>query len=170
MQDIEIKKTIPDNKKNLKEIVWQAPAFRYYAKGVSWYWLSLIVAILLLAFAVWQENFLFAVFVFLAEITVFVWARRQPALIKFKIDEKGVTVAGRIYPYEELEKFCLRSDRESKNFDELILKKKTHLNPYLKIFIESRLAPGAQEILNQKLTEEKYEDSLLEGFLKWLRF
>lgn len=154
----------------IKEIVWQAPAFRYYPKSVSWYWLSLIIAILLMAFAVWQKNFLFAVFIFLAELAVFVWARRQPELIKFKIDEKGVSVAGKTYYYDELEKFCLRPDSENKIFEELILKKKTHFNPYLKIFIEARFSSRAREILSQKLIEEEYEDSLLEGILKWLRF
>jgi hypothetical protein len=166
MQDIKIKKNIQDN----KEIFWQAPEFQYYPKNISWYWLSLIVAILLLAFAVWQKNFLFAAFIFLAELTVFTWARRQPAMIKFKIDEEGVSVADKIYSYDDLEKFCLRADSMNKDFEELILKKKTHFNPYLKIFIETRLSPRAREILSQKLAEEEYEDSLLEGILKWLRF
>jgi hypothetical protein len=167
MEDI---KRIERDKKNDQEIIWQAPAFRYYNKRISWYWLSLIVAILLLAFAVWQKNFLFAVFVFLAEITVFVWGRRQPELIKFKIDEKGVTITGKTYSYDDLEKFWLRPDRESQEFEELILKKKTHFNPYLKIFIEARLSARAREILSRKLTEEEYEDSLLEGIISWLRF
>ena len=39
-------------------IEWQAPAFRYYPKDVSWYWLSFIIAILIMAFAIWQNNFL----------------------------------------------------------------------------------------------------------------
>ena len=164
-----------------KEITWQAPAFKYYPKDVSWYWLSFIIAIMLMAFAVWQKNLLFAVFIFLAEIMIFTWAGRRPELIKFKIDEKGISIAGKIYNYSDLEKFCLRPDsegpresasspRESVIFEELIIKRKTHLNPYFRILVEAKISSRVREILIQKLTEEEYEDSLLEGIFKWLRF
>jgi hypothetical protein len=158
-------------------VEWQAPAFKYYPKDVSWYWLSLIIAIILVAFAVWQKNFLFAVFVFLAEIMIFTWAGRRPELIKFKIDDKGISLAGKIYNYSDLEKFCLRPDKDeipresaSTVYEELILKRKTHLNPYFKILVEAKISSQVREILSQKLTEEEYEDSLLEGIFKWLRF
>ena len=167
MEDI---KRIKNEITNNREIVWQAPAFKYYEKSVSWYWLSLIIAILLMALAIWQKNFLFAVFVFLAEIAIFVWARRQPELLKFKINEEGVEIAEKLYSYENLENFCLRPDNENPNFAELILKRKTPVNPYLKILVEVRLASRAKEILSQKLAESVYEDSVLEAIFRWLRF
>lgn len=151
-------------------IEWQAPAFRYYPKDVSWYWLSFIIAILIMAFAIWQNNFLFAVFIFLAEISVFILARSRPELIKFKVDAKSIAIAGKIYLFTELEKFCFRSDSESNDFKELILKRKTHFNPYLKIFVDAEISSAVRGIISQKLIEEEYEDSLLEGIFKWLRF
>jgi len=156
--------------KTKKEITWQAPAFKYYPKDVSWYWLSFIIAIILMAFAVWQKNLLFAVFIFLAEIMIFTWAGRRPEMIKFRIDAQGISLAGKIYNYSDLEKFCLRPDGESKNFEELIIKRKTHFNPYLKILVDAKISSQVREILSRKLTEEEYEDSLLEGIFKWLRF
>ncbi len=151
-------------------IEWQAPAFKYYPKDVSWYWMSFIIAILLMAFAVLQKNFLFAVFIFLAEISVLILARRQPETLKFKIDDKGITIIDKIYQFGDLEKFCLRPDNEDKKFEELVLKKKTHFNPYLKISVDIKVASQVRDILSQKLTEEEYEDSLLELIFKWLRF
>ena len=151
-------------------VEWQAPAFRYYLKDVSWYWLSFIIAILLTAFAVWQKNFLFAIFILLAEISVLILARRQPELIKFKVDDKGIAIAGKVYLFSDLENFCFRSDDEDKNFEELILKRKTHFNPYLKIFVDAGVSSAVRGIISQKLTEEAYEDSLLESIFKWLRF
>ena len=47
-------------------IVWQIPEYEYRSKDVSWYWISLIAAIVLFAFAIWQKNFLFAIFVVIA--------------------------------------------------------------------------------------------------------
>lgn len=151
-------------------IEWQAPAFKYYPKDVSWYWLSFIIAILIIAFAVWQKNFLFAVFILFAEISVLVLARRQPELIKFKIDDQGIAIADMIYFFNDLEKFCLRPDNENKNFEELIIKRKTYLNPYLKIFVDTETSPAVRGIISQKLIEEEYEEPLFESIFKWLRF
>ncbi|MDP3052745.1 MAG: hypothetical protein Q8N22_02170 [bacterium] len=170
MDDIKLNKNIRRETKADNEITWQAPAFKYYHKDVSWYWMSFIIAILLMAFAILQKNFLFAVFIFLAEISVLILARRQPELLKFKIDDKGVTVIDKTYQFNDLEKFCLRPDMEDKNFEELILKRKTHFNPYLKIFIDIKVSSQVRDILSQKLTEEEYEDSLIESIFKWLRF
>lgn len=168
MEDIRINKDIKD--KGSQEITWQAPAFKYYPKDVSWYWMSFIIAILVMAFAIWQKNFLFAIFIFLAEISVLILARRQPESIKFKINDKGITIIDKIYLFNDLEKFCLRPDNESKNFEELILKRKTHFIPYLKILVDAKISSSVRAILSQKLIEEEYEESLLEGILKWLRF
>ena len=123
-----------------------------------------------MAFAVWQKNFLFAVFIFFAEIAVLILGHRQPETIKFKIDENGITIIDKIFLFNTLDKFFLRPDDEDKNFEELILKKKTHFNPYLRIFVDAKIAPRVKETLSQKLTEEAYEDSLLEAIFKWLRF
>jgi len=156
MDDIKPNKDIKKNIKPSNEITWQAPAFKYYEKDVSWYWLSFIISILLIAFAILQKNFLFAVFIFLAEISVLILARRQPELLKFKIDDKGITVVDRTYQFSDLEKFCLRLDDEDKNFEELIIKRKTHFNPYLKILVDAKISSQVREILSQKLTEEEY--------------
>lgn len=165
---IDLRESVSDPHKSAIE--WQAPAFKYYPKDVSWYWMSFIIASLVMAFAIFQKNFLFAIFIFLAEISVLILARRQPELIKFKIDDKGITIIDKTYLFNDLEKFCLRPDSEDKNFEELVLKKKTHFNPYLKIFVDIEASSRVRDILSQKLTEETYEDSLLEVIFKWLRF
>lgn len=152
------------------EIVWQAPSFQYYPKDVSWYWLTILIAVILFFFAIWQKNFLFGVFVIVAEIAVFVLARRQPEIIEFKIDEQGVGILEKMFSYDELSSFCLRPDNEDKNFQELILKKKVYFNPYVIILIDAKIVPRAQAILSQKLAEEPYQDSLLDILFRWLRF
>ena len=42
------------------ETTWEAPEFEYREKEVSWYWISIIAAALIIAFSVWEKDFLFA--------------------------------------------------------------------------------------------------------------
>lgn len=60
------------------EIKWQAPEYEYREKTVSWYWISIVVAALVIAFSVWQKNFLFGFFIVIAEMLFIVWGNRTP--------------------------------------------------------------------------------------------
>ena len=69
------------------EIQWHAPEFEYRAKTMSWYWLSILLAVVILALAVWQKNFLFGIFVIVAEILILVWANREPRTLRAYFEE-----------------------------------------------------------------------------------
>ena len=49
-----------------KEIIWQAPEFRYRHKDESWYWLTIMATAVLFLISLWQKNFLFAIFAVIA--------------------------------------------------------------------------------------------------------
>jgi len=67
------------------EFHWQTKEYEYHEKDIFWYWASIIIAVGIVAFAVWQKNFLFAAFVIIAEILVLVWAERKPDTIEFML-------------------------------------------------------------------------------------
>src|SRR3990167_8463140 len=62
------------------ELSWEAPEFEFREKTVSWYWVTIIGAVLILALAVWQRNFLFGVFILMAEALIFEFNKKfRPA-------------------------------------------------------------------------------------------
>ncbi len=86
------------------EIVWRAPEYEFHEKGVSWYWLSIIAAAIVVAFAVWEKNFLFGLFIVIAEILLIVWGNREPRLVGFSINESGVAIEGaKSYSFKDFE-------------------------------------------------------------------
>lgn len=152
------------------EIVWQAPEFEYYEKDVSWYWLSVIVAVIVLSAAVWQQNFLFAVFIVVAEILVLVWAAQQPRMVEFRIDEKGLLIGGKkFYPYAEIIGFSADENGEDE-WPELMFRFQRRLQPTVRIKtpkarfgeIEKALAPLVRKI--------EFEESFLESLERFLGF
>lgn len=156
-------------------IEWQAPEYEYYSKDVSWYWLSLIASIILAAVALWQKNFLFAVFVAVAWMVVINFANRSPDDWKFKINGKGIEIeplkegiAGKFYPYDEIAGFDIHPSVGSCR--ELILKFKSKLSPYLKININPEDEEKIEKFLAEFIPKEKYPESLADSFLKLVRF
>ena len=76
-------------------INWEAPEFEHRPKSVSWYWLSIIGATSLLGFAVFQKNFLFFIFVIVAEILVLILSNREPELIPFELTHDRLVISNR---------------------------------------------------------------------------
>jgi hypothetical protein len=176
-------------------ISWQAPEFQYSPKDISWYWLSLIIGIILLALSLWQRNFLFAVFIVIAWLVVVYSAGRNPTIWNFKLSEKGIEInlpnndpaSAKFYPYGEVEGFDIHphtttSDdinilRQSRlrSFGvgvhgELILKLKKRFSSYLKINFPAEEEEKIKDFLQKYITKEEYSESLADSFSKLIRF
>jgi len=170
-----IKKEIPHSsalvQHNSTFIEWQAPEFEYVEKDVSWYWMGLIVSILLLAAAVWQKNFLFAIFVVIAYLAVIYSAGQRPAIWKFTIDNNGVeidpmkgkSVASKIYNYEDIEGFDIWDK-------ELVLKVNKKISPYVKMIFPADKEKEIKEFLAKHVPESEYEIPISDSLSKLIGF
>ncbi len=152
-----------------KEIIWQAPEFKYQSKDISWYWLSIIAASILTLISLWQKNLLFAIFIIIAETMLIILAKEFPKNLQFKLDKKGIYI-GKIksYQYEELAGFHIIEDMDKTG--ELILKTKNKLHPYIKILIVDKDIPEIKTFIKNHLEEINYEESLSDGISRIIGF
>ncbi len=154
-------------------LTWRAPEFEYREKGPGWYWLSIFAAVGLMALALWQKNFLFAVFIVVAEVLIVTWGSREPNLVEFKLTAEGLGVGDdKLYLYREIENFSL-DENSSSRWVEMNLRFKRALKPKMKIqlprgelgkIIENfrNLAPGVKEV--------EFEESLTDTAERIIKF
>lgn len=143
-------------------IKWRAPEYEYHEKDVSWYWLAIIFVIILVGLSLWQKNLLFAIFVLIAGAVVIFWGRREPRELEFKLEEKGLYIDKKFIAYEILDGFAVKED--------LLLKKKSRLRPYLKLPLPDSQKEAAKKHLLPLLPEIEYQESLAEALAKFLKF
>ena len=152
-----------------KEIIWRAAEYEHRKKDVGWYWITGGLAGVLILIALWQKNFFFAFFIVLAGVMIFAFGKRRPQIYEFRINGSGIYIGEKItYNYEQLESFSIHN--WPGRLDELVLKKKAMVNPYLKIPIDSKLAVEARAILLEQLPEVEYQESLIDAIADWLGF
>lgn len=152
------------------EIKWTAPEFEYRDKDVSWYWISIIIAVLLLGFAVWQKNFPFGFFVVIAEILLIIWGNREPNKAEFAVNEKGFGINGKkFYKYQEIAHFSL-SDEMHPGHHELIFSFRHHLRPTLKVILPKENAEKVENALQIMVPQMEYEPSLVDALERFLGF
>lgn len=85
---------------------WQFRETPTYKRGLLWYFLSGIILVLLLGYAISSRNFLFALILILFSALFFIF-NRNPSVIEAEIAQDGIKVGRKFYPYSEIEKFWI---------------------------------------------------------------
>ncbi|MEK7611892.1 MAG: hypothetical protein AAB407_00940 [Patescibacteria group bacterium] len=154
-----------------KEIQWTAPEFHYYHKNFGWYWIVIGSSIVLASVAVFQRNFLFAVFIAIAALLVLAWGMRRPKDIDFTLSEKGIAIGEHhFHPYDNLEGFAIIPAPEDPELAELIFKTKSHIEPWLIVILAEQRKEAVHTFLTDVLPEIEYEDSFIRHIARILRF
>ncbi len=158
-----------DGKKTSEEISWRAAEYDYYEKDLNWYLLIGAFALLLIVVALWQKDFFFAIFILLSSAMVIVLGRRRPEVLDFRLTEAGCHLGEKLfYPYDALENFSV-AERPGR-LDEMVLKRKTSFNPYVRVLLDSQMAAKARGFLKEKLPEVEREETFMDIFTHLLGF
>ncbi|HEY4524115.1 MAG TPA: hypothetical protein VJK04_04600 [Candidatus Paceibacterota bacterium] len=151
-----------------KTISWEAPEFIYHQKTVAWYWVTIFITLACFLFAVWTKNFLFAIFIVIAEILLVVWSREMPHMLEFSVTKDGVKIGKKhFYGFEELSNFSIFDTRHG---SELILKRKNKISQYIKIPLNDDNIEEIQTFLLEKLMQKDYEESLPDSLFRLIKF
>ncbi|MEK7114818.1 MAG: hypothetical protein AAB847_00435 [Patescibacteria group bacterium] len=149
-------------------IIWKAPEYHYHEKDVSWYWLVIILAIIITAIALWQRNFLFAVFTVIAGITLLVWGHRKPSLIDFELNEHGLKIGDVFYPKDLFDNFSL--NKNGSEWDKLLLKKKSKISNILTIPTPQSEFDNIKKYCLNFWTEAELKESMIDDISNLLKF
>jgi len=150
-------------------IDWEAPEFEYREKTVSWYWITIIIAACIIAFSVWERNFLFGFFVVLAEILIITWGNREPVIIPFLLTENSLEIGGhKIHSLKEFESWS--ADDIGGEWTELVFNFKTHVKIPLKVLVPDEKMEEIRRNLKTVLKEVEHQPSLIDAIEKLTKF
>lgn len=154
------------------DIKWKAPEYLFYPKTASWFYWSIFITLAILAFSIWQSNFLFGFFVVVAEMLILSWANRKPEIIDFALDQKGLTIRGvKPYPYTELKSFGLTElEPKESDFVEIILYFKRRLRTAMIILVPKEKSSEIQAALVKKIPKVDADLTIFDALERIIRF
>lgn len=85
--------------------VWEMPAFDKHERGKTWYFGLAVLSVLLIAYAVWTANFLFAFIIFLSAIIILLVGSQEPRHILVQIGDNGIVVDGKLHLFQDIGNF-----------------------------------------------------------------
>lgn len=94
-----------EEKKSGLRVSWEAEEYVTYDKNSGWYIGLSIVGMVLVALSIWMQQWIFAIVVVLAFISLLIYELRPPRKIKYTVDAKGLTEGERIYKFEDYRAF-----------------------------------------------------------------
>lgn len=151
------------------EITWEAHEFEYREKGVSWYWLSIIVAALIVAFSVWIRNFLFGLFIVIAEVLFIVWGNRVPRVIEFRLSDDGIEIDGqKFHALKEFESWSVND--LGNGYVELMLSFRSKVKTPLTVLVSEEHLEAIRTNLKALLKEVEHDPSLIDSIEKLTKF
>ncbi len=155
-----------------KQISWSAPEFHYYEKGPRWYWGLAGVATAIVVIALFQQNFLFALFAVVAAILTSIWGARTPRTITFTLTDKGLDMSGRkFYSYDDFSGFSvIPLIAEDEALAEIVLRGKGFTGSWVRIIVPREQLPEVHAALESKLSELEHQESIAEHVARILRF
>lgn len=152
----------------LINIEWQAPEFEKYEKGPGWFISVGAIALIIFTISLMTKNFIFAFLIILAVFIIFIYALKEPRIIKFKIDGQGLNIDEKFYRWEELKSFWIFYEPPQLNY--LSIESKRWTMPLIKISLKEQDPVAIRQALIKFIPEEKQEESLIDILTRYLRF
>jgi uncharacterized membrane protein len=157
-----------DERAIAREVSWEAPEHHHVEKNGDWFWILGILTIIVTVTAFFLGNTLFALLLLLAGITMGLVANREPDIIPFAVNNRGVRVGDTLYPYSTLE--CFYLDEEHELGPQLLLRSVRLFMPLIVIPIPPDYIDDIEAILAPRLLEEHLEEPLANKLLEIVGF
>lgn len=148
-------------------ISWKTPEYISKERSADWFWALGIIAATVIFTSILLNNILLAIFFFIATVTIFIYAKREPDIITVEIFDDGIRTGHNMYPFSLLRAFWI-NDNDS--IPHLLLKSGGITNPLLVIPIGKVNLEQLKTTLQNYLPEEEIVEPLSQKFLEYLGF
>ncbi|MFA4942667.1 MAG: hypothetical protein WC564_03470 [Patescibacteria group bacterium] len=153
-----------------KNIQWNIPEYEKHEKKRSWYIIAAIIALALIAYAIFTRNYLFALIIVIVAFIIITRDGQEPLVVTFSLESTGVRVGQRFYNYETFKDFSVVF-RPQDNIRGLYLNFKNTMRPHLSIPLKESNPIEVRNYLLRFLKEDlgRNDAPLSEGLSKVLK-
>ena len=151
----------------LDTINWSAPEYKHKDKSVDFIWTIGIIALVMCGIAIWKQNYVFAVFIFISGCTLILFSIRPPEEINFSIGTEGFTLGKDKYTWKKIKGFHIKRDKGEAN---LLIEIDKYLLPVYTIPLPIDIADQARENLLKVIPNIELEESRSMKFMEKIGF
>jgi len=149
---------------NIQEFEWKTLEFEKKEKNKSWFIVPALITIAFGIFALITESFLFLVTIVLAFFVFYTYANKDPRIIKFKIDERGVEIDNKLYDFDDLKSFWVFYNPPEEK--DISFRSKRSFLPYIRIPLGKENPNEIRKFLLKFLPEKRHSESVVDIWMR----
>ncbi len=151
----------------LDRIEWSAPEYKHKDKSVDFIWTIGLVTLVMCAIAIWQQNYVFAIFIFISGCALVMFSIRPPEEITFLIETSGMSLGKDKYEWKKIKGFNIKRGTDEAS---LLIKIDKYLLPIYTIPLPSDLIDQVRENLLKITPNIELEESKSMKFMEKIGF
>ncbi len=153
----------PNNK-----LEWTALEYEEKERGKDWFWALGIIVVASSVTSFIYGNYFFSLFLIISGILLTIFAIKKPDLVFYELNEKGLKIKNRLYPYENIKSFWVKKDTEKSI---LFINSERLFMPIIPIPIKDYHADEIRNLmLSNDVVEQEMKEHPSEKIMEYLGF
>jgi len=151
-----------------KKIEWTALEYEEKERGNNWFWALSIIIVASSVTSFIYSNYFFSIFLILSGILLITFAIKKPDLVFYELNERGLKIRNRLYPYQNIKAFWVEKNKEN---SVLFIRSERMFMPIISMPIKQNIAEGIRNfMLSVDVKEEEMEEHISEKIMDSLGF
>ncbi|MFA5936377.1 MAG: hypothetical protein WC822_00695 [Candidatus Paceibacterota bacterium] len=151
-----------------EKIEWTALEYEEKERGNDWFWALGVIVVASSVASFIYGNYFFSLFLIIGGILLGGFAIKKPDLVFYELNEKGLQIRNRIYPYENIKAFWVKKEGDNPT---LFIRSERLFMPLLSMPIKQNLAEEIRNcMLLNNVPEEEMKEHVSEKIMDSLGF
>jgi len=151
----------------MEKLEWTALEYEEKEREVDWFWALGIIVVTSSLAAIIFSNYSFAALIILSGVLLWFFAKKKPDVVSYELNEKGLGIRTRLYPYENIKSFWVQLEPK----EVLFIKTERFFMPVISVPIENNLAAEIHDIfVSKNILEEEMKEHASEKIMEFLGF
>lgn len=153
----------------LNTITWSAPEYSHRERNNDWFWALGLITIVACGLAIWKENYVFAIFLFLSGCSLALFSLRHPPDVTYTIETKGLSMGKDLHSWKSIKSFNMKKIEDG-GYDKLMIETSKYMLPIYTIPIPKEYEPHIKETLLKVIPRSEIDESPSMVFMEKLGF
>lgn len=149
-------------------VSWTASEYVAHHKSILWFIaLGLVVAGLALGIYFVTEEIINGIVIVVIGLSFGVFGARQPKVLEYALDEKGLHISGKLYPYDRIKSFAIIDEGA---ISSILLMPLQRFMPPLSIYYDHDDETKIINVISSYIPHEEHEPDFVDRLMSKIRF
>lgn len=156
----------------MEKLEWSALEYEEKERSADWFWALGIIVVTSAIASLIYSNYFFAILVIMGGVLLGFFAIKKPDVVFYELNEKGLKIRDRLYPYENIKAFWVQNSSAEEGIRPMVfIKSERAFMPVISVSIPPEYTTKIHTVMkDKKIPEEEMKEHASEKIMEFLGF